>query len=268
MTAPNPHAPTPSADAPPPRGLFPRLRRTLRGLGLVGFYALFASTVPLLGSAVLAGIIVAHQRTLEQWVAAHPILAPVLYCLAFIVLTGLAILPTTALSVIGGWALGFGAGFPAALIGYMGAAVLGFQLSRRAAGERVVELLQRKPRWRRIYRALLAAEGWRPLLLIVLLRLPPTFPFAPMNVLFAAVGIRRRTFILGSFLGMAPRTAVVIYLWSGLAHLAKSDLTVSAGHTWLIVSGLVLTVAALVLVSILVHQALNRLTAPPEESAP
>jgi len=263
ISEPSPPSREPAATPARRLGFFRRLHERIRGLGLVGFYAVFASTFPLVGTAVLGGVIVANEKGIDRWVAAHPVLAPVTYCLAFLVLAGLAILPTTTLSLAGAWFLGFAGAFPAALIGYMGAAVLGYEMSRRAAGDRVVELLLRKPKWQRIYTALLAAEGWRTVLLIVLLRLPPTFPFAPMNVLFAAVGIRRRTFLLGSFLGMAPRTAVVIYLWSGIAHLAvRKPLDIQGGmrDTRLLIGSVAASAAALVIISVLVHQALHRLT--------
>jgi hypothetical protein len=55
----------------------------------------------------------------------------VLYLAAFAVLGGLALLPTYAQSLLGGWAFGFAGGLPVVLAGFAGAALVNYAIAAR-----------------------------------------------------------------------------------------------------------------------------------------
>ena len=85
----------------------------------------------------------------------------------------------------------------AALVGFTGGGLLGYQVARRVSKDRVEELIEGNPKARAIRDALRRRGPWRTLLVVTLLRLPPNSPFAPHQPRDghdrrAAPGLRRR----------------------------------------------------------------------------
>ena len=60
------------------------------------------------------------------WLRAHDEVGVVLFVLLFAVTGGLALLPTYTPSLLGGWAFGIRLGLAATLLGFLGAATIGF----------------------------------------------------------------------------------------------------------------------------------------------
>jgi uncharacterized membrane protein YdjX (TVP38/TMEM64 family) len=140
-----------------------------------------------------------------------------LYVAVFWVLGGIAFLSTTAWSPLGGWAFGLKLGLPAALAAYAGASLVGHHIALCASGERCTEIIREHPRWDAVYGYLLGRGFWRTVGVIILVRLPNT-PFGTGNVIFAAARVRRLPFLLGTIVGIAPRTAAGVYFGTGLQH--------------------------------------------------
>ena len=144
-----------------------------------------------------------------------------LYCGAFVVLAGIGCLPTVSQAILAGYAFGLPIGLGAALIGFGGASLVGYELVRRLAAPRVELELESSTKARMIRDALLGASTGRALLIVSLLRMSPTTPFALTNLLLGSLGVSRWVFFFGTMIGMAPRTfaAVAIGLsftgWSG-----------------------------------------------------
>ena len=132
---------------------------------------------------------------------------------------GLAILPTWAHSVMGGWVFGFATGFPAAILSIVGGSAVGYIVGRLASGERIVRLLEEHPKSRAVYDSLLRSGFGKSLLIVTLIRLPPSSPYAVTNLALASARVHPFVYLLGTFLGLAPRTAVVVYLASKLSQL-------------------------------------------------
>lgn len=236
------------------------VRETLRRLGPTGPLAIAAATLPPLGGFAL----LAFLNPLGEWLHGHQLAGWFLYVAGFALLAGLALLPTYAQAVLGGWAFGVAAGLPAALLGFVGAAALGYGVARWFSGDRVVRIIEEKPKWRAVYDALLRSGRWRTLLIVTLVRLPPNSPFAMTNLILSATRVPLSLYLLGTAIGMAPRTAVAVTVASGLKTLDFKELQ----HPWLLVAGAVVTIAVLGVIGLIANRAIARVTQSPVDGTP
>ena len=228
------------------------VRQVFRQLGPAGPLALVASALPLLGELVLfclLAFLAPRLRSLGVSGAA-------LYAIGFALTSGLAILPTHIQSALGGWAFGFKVGFPAAVAGVLGGALLGYWIARRASGARVLRLIEEQPKWAAVHRSLVGGSFGRTLLVVTLLRLAVT-PFAMTNLVLAAVGVGPGTYLLGTVLGLAPRTGAVVFLAHAVNQLTFGKLE----HRWLWISSMILTAITVLVIGHMAQRAAARVTA-------
>jgi uncharacterized membrane protein YdjX (TVP38/TMEM64 family) len=206
----------PDADASAPPGLRQALRTVReRGLGPTAVLtALWAVTPGICGFVLLA-----YVDTVSQWLRAHGNAGLVLYTVVFMLAGGLGLLPTYAQAVLGGWCFAFAAGFPAALAGFTGAALLGYLVAHTVARRRVVDTIEANDKARAMRNALIGHGFWKTTGLVTLLRLPPNSPFAITNMALSSTGVPIAAFALGTILGMAPRTGVAVFLGSTIETL-------------------------------------------------
>ncbi len=183
-----------------------------RKLGPAGWLGVFAAVMPAINGFVLLGSL----GIVGPWLKSHEIAGVGLYIVAFMLLAGFALLPTYAQAVLGGWAFGFWMGLPAAMLGFFGASLIGYELGTRASGDRVITLLDQHPKWRAVRDALVGDElgFFKTLGMVTLIRLPPNSPFAITNIVLSSVRVPRVPYALGTLIGMAPRTAIVVFLAS------------------------------------------------------
>lgn len=249
---PSPHsADTPPA-SPPPRQAPTALNEILRRLGAVSVLGVLSFLIPIVGLATLLW----YARTVTEWLHAHQDTGPLIYIGLFALFSGLAILPTHVQAIAGGWAFGFRIGYPAAMLGLTLGALLAYAIARGASGRRVTELIREYPKLRVVYDALIGRGFWKTLLIVTLVRLPPSAPFAASNVLLAATRVPLPIYLLGTILGLAPRTAVVTFVASGLA---KLDFTES--KPWgLIIAGVLVSLVALGIIGYIANRALTKMT--------
>lgn len=224
----------------------------VRRLGPAGALAVVAATLPALGGFLL----LAQLGTVGAWLGSHEGTGLLIYLAGFAFTSGLALLPTYSQSALGGWTFGFAAGFPAALGGLIGGALIGYGVARPAAGQRVIRLIDEHPRWRAVYDALLGGSLLRTLLIVTLLRLPPNSPFAITNLVLAATRVPLTVYMLGTALGMAPRTGMVVFLAS-----RAPDFDPARGQDWLYWAiSIVTTLVVLAVIGVLANHALLRIT--------
>ena len=236
--------PVPAADVPHNvKALFSRL-------GPVGPLAIIAATLPATGGFLLLGSL----KWSAPWLQSQGGAGVAMYIIGFAVLAGLAMLPTYAQSVLAGWAFGLLAGTSAALCGILGAAAIGYLIARRAAGDRVVRLIEEQPKWRAVYDALLRSGPVKTFLIITLLRIPPNSPFAITNLVFAACRVRPLTYLLGTVLGIAPRTAAAVFIGAQGSELDFSQ----RKHTWWFISGIVLMLVVLGILGTIANRAIAK----------
>lgn len=248
----------------------------LKRLGPAAILGLCATIMPPLGSI---GLFAAMLKTdLGPWLKSHDLVGAAAYSLAFAILAGCALLPTYAQSALGGYAFGLAVGAPAALLGFAGGAIIGYEIAARASGDRVMKLLDEKPKWRAVRDALVGTSVgggpaeitpgfWRTFGMVALLRLPPNSPFALTNVVMASVKVPRVPFILGTVVGMAPRSTLAVAIGATLKHFSKDELK-AAAPTWVWIVGILLAVAIFGIIGHIANRAVAKATAAPEALAP
>jgi uncharacterized membrane protein YdjX (TVP38/TMEM64 family) len=233
-----------------------------RRLGPAGPLAVVISTFPPIGGFVLIGLL----SRIAPWMRTHWSEALIIYVAGFAFLAAMAVLPTYACAILGGWTFGFWVGFPAGMVAFCSAALIAYLVSAMAAGDRILQIIREHPRWEAVRAALLGCGFWKAFWIITLLRLPPTSPFAAANFVLGTTRAPVAAYLLGTFVGMAPRTAVAV--WAA-AHASTLDFK-SSGQTWLWIAGVIVTVAVVAIIGNLANKAIKRVTdahAQPEPHA-
>ncbi len=242
----------PSPDETSAASAEPRVdfRSLLRRLGPVGPLALIASTLPAIGGLTLLWLI----QPIGDWLQGHGGTGLALYVAGFAVTCGLAILPTQTQAAVGGWAYGWGPGYAAAMTAIIGGAIIGYIIARLSSRDRVTTVIAEHARWKAIYDALLRSGTGRTLIIVTLLRLSPASPFALTNLVLAATRVTIGPYFIGTALGLAPRTCVVVYT------AAKLNSLEAATPMWVYFAGIGVTVLALGVIGYLANHAVVRVT--------
>jgi uncharacterized membrane protein YdjX (TVP38/TMEM64 family) len=131
--------------------------------------------------------------------------APLLFVAAYVI-GSLAFIPGAVLTLIAGAVFGLARGIPLVFASAVLGSSAAFALARTVARERVARWLARDPRASAVSDAV-AARG---LLIVILLRLSPVFPYNVLNYALGASRIRYRDFLIGS-VGMLPGTVLYTY---------------------------------------------------------
>lgn len=182
----------------------------------------------------------------------------VVACLAL--LAGLSLLPTLVAGTICGFVFGAPSGALLALASVLAAALLGRAFFLWLAGPQLGASLCAGPRAAAVHAALVGGSTLRGAAILALVRLSPVLPFAATNLLTALARMPLRAFVLGSAVGMAPRTVLVALAGTELRALT---LDVDAPRGTLLI-GLAATLLALLVVTALARRALARALPVPE----
>lgn len=233
-----------------------------RELGPAGLLAFFWATAP----AVAGIFLFVELGAISSWLQAHGPRGLLIFAVVFMIGSGLGLLPTTAQSVLGGWVFGALWGIAAAAAGYVGAALIGLVVTRYVAGRRVERIIEKRPAANAIRHALLGKGFLRTVGMIALLRMPPQAPFAFTNLLMVSCGAKALPFILGTVLGMIPRTLVLMLFASAAAQTGAEDIQafVKQGPGWPVMAGgLVAMMAVIALIGSIARRALKSLHVDP-----
>lgn len=244
--------PAAAPDAAPPATLWRRTKAFFRRLGPAGPLAVVAATCPPIGAAVLIGLI----TRIAPWLNAHKGLGLFIFVFGFASLAALALLPTFAASFLAGWAFKFAVGFPAAMTAFVLAALLSYLINGRAAGDRVVTLVREHPKWEAVRAALLDAGWWKAFWIVLLIRLPPTSPFAAFNFLMGTMKAPLVPFLLGTLVGMAPRTGAAVWAASHASELNFAD----TKSVWYSAVAIGVTVVVVAIIGHYANQAVHKVT--------
>jgi uncharacterized membrane protein YdjX (TVP38/TMEM64 family) len=236
-------------DAPEPT----KPRDVLKKLGPAGALGIAWLALPPLCSVMLF----AYSRTISEWFRSHgDVRGIALFVGAFVLLAGLGLLPTYAQAILAGFAFGQTNGFLAALAGFAGASLIGYLVARTVSQGRVLEVIASNPKAQAVADALMHREAWRTLGIVALLRLPPNSPFAISNLVMASVRIPLPIFLVGTVIGMSPRTFVAVYFGSQLQVWTGKE-----SPPWaVVVGGAVVTLVAMAVIGVIANQALTRVT--------
>ncbi len=174
----------------------------------------------------LAGL--ARERAaLGGQVAAHPVLAPLAFTLAYVAVAALALPGASVMTLAGGLLLGPWLGAACTVAGASGGAALLFLAARRAAsgwlaarpGGRLAGMVAR-------VRPGLERDGFAGLLA---LRLVPVVPFFALNLAPALAGMGLRPFVAATVLGIAPASTVLSWAGAGLGGVLDQGGTPALG---------------------------------------
>jgi uncharacterized membrane protein YdjX (TVP38/TMEM64 family) len=214
--------------------------------------AIIATIVPVAGSVTT----VLSAPFVAPWLRSQGTAGVLMVIVCFAVLGAVAFAPTYSTSVLAGWTFGFAVGFPTVVGGTVAGAMMCYALARRVAGRRVAATFEEHPRWEVVRQALIDASPLRTLWLVFLLRLSPVLPFGTTNVLLATTGVGWRAYLLGTLLGLVPRTGLI-----ALAAASAERLELDAAEGWgLLAAGIVATGLFIVVLAVAGKRALDRAT--------
>jgi uncharacterized membrane protein YdjX (TVP38/TMEM64 family) len=214
-------------------------------------------------------MLIARLDLAANWLGALGQGAIIAYVVLFALTSGLGLLPTYAQALAGGWIFGLEAGTIAALCGFTGGAIVGRIVAGRVAGQGLQGVFEQAPRAAAVRDALLERGPWGTTGVITLLRIPPNSPFALTNLALTACGAAWIPYIIGTAVGMLPRTAVVVGLGAaGAATGAESllELLESSDRRWMLIGGIVAAIVVLVVLGRISQNAIARVTQPAQQS--
>ncbi len=209
----------------------------LRANGSSLGFAIALTALPLLFSGTVGYLAIQYEGVIRafewhQWLILGAVSA---ITMAF------ALTPTTLIALISGYLLGWTALFTV-IPAYLIASVICYFVARKIDGGNFIQSLSDHPQAQMILRRLKHQE----LTLVILTKLSPVLPFAVSNVLLALAGAKLRPFFWGAFIGMMPRTLMVIYVGIQANHLsALLDDPFSGWQQWAILGLIIISVLGL-----------------------
>jgi uncharacterized membrane protein YdjX (TVP38/TMEM64 family) len=223
----------------------------------------------LVGGAVVAGLLVLPSlppvreaaTRFSDWLEDLGYWGLVLLAISYTP-AALVLFPASVLTLGAGAVFGIVPATVAISLGSTTAAAVVFLVGRTVARPRVEKQFADKPWFRPLDQAV-AAQGFK---IVLLTRLSPVFPFTLLNYAFSLTRVSFRDYLLASWVGMLPGTVMYVYLGSAAKGLAVLWADLLAGNltrgnllqSSFFFLGLVVTVAATVLITRTARQALRR----------
>jgi len=248
--------------AEPGRGPGEKRKGVYARLGPAGPVALVFLFGPPLGGFALAYF----ANTVAQWFRSQDTLGLFMFAAGFALFAGIGLLPTYIQCGVAGFAFGLVHGSVVTMLGVLGAAALGYTIARRASGDRVLAMLAEAPKWLALRNALLGVDAkghgfWRTLGLVTLVRIPPNSPFALTNFLMASVKVSRPVFLLGTVIGLAPRTLLAVYIGASIKQTFSKEALEEGGVRGIFWIGLGVSFLVVLVIVWIANRALKRITA-------
>jgi uncharacterized membrane protein YdjX (TVP38/TMEM64 family) len=158
-----------------------------------------------------------HRAEIERFVLQHWIEALVGYTLLYIAVTALSLPCASFLTIFGGLIFGALTATVTTLVGATAGATIIFLIAQSALGGWLVR--------RAGARVEKVAAGFRAdaFNYLLFLRLVPFFPFWLVNLVPALAGVRLRTFVVATALGMIPGTFAYAFFGAGLDSAIKAQ---------------------------------------------
>jgi uncharacterized membrane protein YdjX (TVP38/TMEM64 family) len=174
--------------------------------------------------------LVRHHGALHDFIVAHKVVAIAAFMAIYVAIVALSIPAATFLTVAGGSLFGLVIGPLASIFGATIGATCIFLATRTALGEHLVR--RAGPLAGKL------ADGFRAdaFHYLLFLRLVPVFPFFIVNIVPAVCGVRLRTFVAATAIGIIPGTFTYAFVGAGLdsvirAQAAPYEACLAAGQT-------------------------------------
>lgn len=235
------------------REKFRSFYKYLRELNRVAFLSAAAAVVPIAISTMLLPIAPAAGN----WLRDNWEIGAFVYVVFVWFVCGFALLPTNVIGILCGWAFGFPLGICLHMLGIVGAALISKFVLAPLAGNNFQDFLENHDKAKVLYKALLRKNFKRTMLIITLLRLSPAMPFALTNLLMAAARVPLFSFLIGTFIGMLPRSSAVVFFGAGISVLDFSE----PFNFWMLVFGWIATIISIFVIGYFSKKALARVTA-------
>ena len=144
-------------------------------------------------------------EALQSWLLGLGVTGVLIFALILIVVTFLPA-PDWPLPIAAGYVYGFWA-FPLTYASIVFASVLAFLSARYLLRDKIQSLLNRRPKYRKLDRAV-ADDGWQ---VVVLMRLSPIVPFNLQNYALGVTAIPFVQYFTATLIGIAPGIAIYVY---------------------------------------------------------
>ena len=169
-----------------------------------------------LGDWISLPVLEREGGRLKNWVAVYPVLAPLVYVAAYVLGTGLGLPVGLVLTVAGGYLFGPFLGLVLAAIGGTTGAVVIFLAARSALHDVLARRIQGPIAQMR--------DGFQnnAFNYLLSLRLIPIFPFWLVNIVAGIIGVRLRTYIAATAIGVIPGGFVYASLGETLERIIGS----------------------------------------------
>lgn len=229
----------------------------VRELDRVAVLSLATAVVPIVNSTLL----LVFAPSAGSWLRENWQIGTMIYVLFAWLVCGFALLPTNVIGILCGWAFGFPLGIALHMLAIVGASLISSYFLAPLVGNNFQEFLEHHEKAKVLYKSLLKRNFRRTTLIITLLRLSPAMPFALTNLLMAAARVPLSSFLIGTLIGMLPRSAAVVFFGAGLSELNFNE----PFNVWMFAFGFVATLISVIIISYFSKQALAKMT---KESQP
>ncbi len=227
--------------------------RILSELDRVALLSLATAVVPIFNSTML----LVFAPFAGNWLRENWQIGTIIYVLFAWFACGLSLLPTNAIGVLCGWVFGFPLGICLHMAAIVGASLISTHILSPLVGDNFQQFLAHHEKAKILHKALLNQNFKRTTLVITLLRLSPAMPFALTNLLMTAARVPLSAFLIGTFIGMLPRSAAVVFFGAGLSVLSFDE----PFNFWMFGFGVVATLVSVIIISYFSKQALAKMTA-------
>ncbi len=167
-------------------------------------YLTLMGIVALVVSSVLTFYAVRYERAIQEFDLFYWMIFYICTCFTM----AFALTPTTFIALLSGYFLGW-LSLPFICISYMIACWIGYRAAAFFDQGKFMEAIKARKGASQLIERLKTGQ----LEIIILCRLSPVLPFAIMNVVLSMIKVDIRKFVVGSFVGMLPRT--IITIWAG-----------------------------------------------------
>jgi len=164
-----------------------------------------------------------HRQALLSWTEAHYFITVLGYIIIYILAVAVSIPGAIFLTLVGGFLFGIVFGTLYVLISATLGATLIFLAVRTALEP---WMAKKTTQWIEKMRYGFQQSAFQYLLF---LRLVPLFPFWVVNIVPALLGVKTRTFMLATFIGIIPGSVVYVTLGNGLGSIFDQNETPNLG---------------------------------------
>lgn len=160
-----------------------------------------------------------HRQILLDWTQNHYVLAVLMYMFIYIISVTLSLPGAVFLTLAGGFLFGLWAGTVYVVVSATIGATCLFMIVEFSLGD---WLSQKASRWTAKMQLGFQENAF---LYLLILRLIPLFPFWVVNIVPGVLDVKRKIFVLATFLGIIPGSFVYVLVGNGLGQVFDANQT-------------------------------------------